>query len=93
MINERVIRMSKGNPGALRVMMDLAGMGSSFDYLAALDEMSIYGSDIWLCYKDVCGQSIFHLMDEIRNRTIKEKLYQLPDKIWEMENSKEQSND
>lgn len=62
-----VMVMAEGNPGAIRVMMELyeseptidpdsmwRGLGCWF----GLDTLDIYGSRIWMLYKDVCGQDI-----------------------------------
>lgn len=64
---DMVMAMSEGNPGAVRVMMELyeseptidpdscwKGLGGWF----GLDSLDIYGSKIWMLYKDVCGQDI-----------------------------------
>ena len=62
-----LMTMSGGNPGALttclRILKDaseidpdnfLGGMGVLMD----LDSLGIYGSDIWMLYKDVCGKNL-----------------------------------
>jgi hypothetical protein len=66
-IQDIVVKMSEGNPGAISVMVQLiesspivdpqalmGGLGS----LLSLDTLNIYGSRIWMLYKDVCGQDI-----------------------------------
>jgi len=62
-----VTKMSEGNPGALRVIMELyketptidpqnllGGLGPILD----LDTLGIYGPRIWMLYKDVCGEDV-----------------------------------
>lgn len=64
---DALIKLAEGNPGALSVCImfiketaeidpdsALGGLGN----LLRLDNMGIYGSRIWMLYKDVCGQSI-----------------------------------
>ena len=67
-----VVKMADGNPGALTVLMSL--IGSAGDVLAGglvyacwLDDLEIYGSDIWLAYKDVCGEDIPRLCEMLRH--------------------------
>ena len=62
-----VTKMSEGNPGALRVIMELftevptidpqnimGGIGAILE----LDTLGVYGPRIWMLYKDVCGEDI-----------------------------------
>lgn len=62
-----ITKLSEGNPGAMTVCMELwdkekdidkdsviQGLGS----LLNLDTNEIYGADIWMLYKDVCGEDI-----------------------------------
>lgn len=66
---EIVVKMCDGNPGACRVLLDLLdeptfeGVGCILN----LDSLEIYGSDIWLAYKDVCGQNIPALIEKAQN--------------------------
>jgi hypothetical protein len=62
-----VVKLSEGNPGAANVcmmLMESAKMvnhqaaGDGILTLLALDTHGIYGSKIWMLYKDVCGQDI-----------------------------------
>jgi hypothetical protein len=60
-----MIKMSDGNPGAITALMDLSiekptvdpesAMGALAPLLS-LDTHQIYGSAIWILYKDVCKQ-------------------------------------
>ena len=67
--------MSDGNPGAITVMMELisktpvidpdnllGGMGN----ILSLDTYGIYGSDIWVFYKDLCDQDIVNVITVLR---------------------------
>lgn len=64
---ECLTKMVEGNPGALRVLADILEQTGKIDprnmmgglgMIASLDNYGIYGSQIWMLYKDVCGQSI-----------------------------------
>jgi len=65
-----ILNMSDGNPGAMNVMIDLLQIQPTFtDKLGGtgsvifLDTMDIYGSDIWILYKDICGEDLKMLTD------------------------------
>ena len=66
-----VTTMSEGNPGALTVMMRLmekrGHMDGIFDILS-LDDMNMRGSQIWVAYKDYCGQDIEKFIVCIKER-------------------------
>lgn len=70
-----IAEMSDGNPGGLTVMMMLLEKTESIDPDAALggigsilslDTHGIYGSRIWMFYKDVCGQNINKMLGLMR---------------------------
>ena len=55
-IQEMVIQMAEGNPGALSVLMKLLQDDPiGFMRLLDLDDMGMRGSQIWVAYKDHCG--------------------------------------
>ena len=62
------------NPGALAVCMDILTKGSAIDPacmspflpLLSLDSHRIYGSRIWMLFKDVCGQDIAKTLGLLR---------------------------
>lgn len=68
-------KMSDGNPGALTVLMRLmkesqkidpdAAMGP-FAHILDLDSFEIYGSHIWIMYKDICGEDIVNFITMLR---------------------------
>lgn len=60
-------KMSEGNPGALTVCMHLLNRGEKIDpqdimgglgNILSFDTHGIYGSRIWMLYKDVCGEHL-----------------------------------
>lgn len=70
-----LLKMSGGNPGAMGVLATVLKDGEKIDpqdfagglgAILHLDSMGIYGSDIWLLYKDVCGQSVVAFIAAIR---------------------------
>jgi hypothetical protein len=65
--------ISEGNPGAISVMMqilqkDKEDFGLGFINLLDLDDMNIRGEQIWVGYKDHCGENIDTFIDAIKNR-------------------------
>lgn len=72
---DAVAQMSDGNPGALNVMLGLLRYAESTKlkhyesgvvYLMDLDELGLYGPNIWLAYKDVCGEDMAELARVLR---------------------------
>ena len=74
-VMEAILKIAEGNPGALRVCMELyqhtgnidpdsafGGLGS----LLALDSLGIYGSKIWMLYKDVCKEDLVSMVMVLR---------------------------
>lgn len=66
-VQDMVIKISEGNPGALTVCLDILKKGKSIDpdgfdsgigSLLLFDSLSLYGSQIWMLYKDVCGEDL-----------------------------------
>jgi hypothetical protein len=63
---EVIAEMSDGNPGAIMAMMDMVTAGSTvmdpacpsatLGPLVLLDELKIYGSEIYLLHNDVCDR-------------------------------------
>ena len=75
---EIVIAMVDGNPGATKVCMELMQADEiGIIDLLHLDDMEIYSSDIWLCYKDICKEDLSTLQTKIRDRSIKDELNKL----------------
>lgn len=66
-IPEVLTKLSEGNPGAVTVMIRLIQDGDGIDPdswagsltpMLSLDSYRIYGSHIWILYKDICKQDI-----------------------------------
>jgi hypothetical protein len=67
--------MSEGNPGALRVCMDIMTQGEMIDpehifkglgHIMTLDTLGIYGSRIWMLYKDACHEDLPTMLAVLR---------------------------
>jgi hypothetical protein len=69
-----ITKLAEGNPGALRVCFEMLKNGPTIDPLGMdgiaallnLDTLGIYGSRIWLLYKDVCRENLVITMACLR---------------------------
>jgi len=52
-MEELLMLLGQGNPGALNILMRL-----DLEHLTLLADKGIYGSDIWVLYKDKCGEDL-----------------------------------
>jgi hypothetical protein len=72
-LKDMLIKMSEGNPGGLSVIMEIikqAGPEQGWLFMHILDEMNMRGSQIWLGYKDHCGQDLQAFMEAVRKRSL-----------------------
>lgn len=74
---EAALTLGKGNPGALRVIIDLAQQHGE-QPIIALGELGITGSDIWLLFKDVNGEDYGRMAESLADGTAMGKLEALP---------------
>ncbi len=74
-IMDAVIKMAEGNPGGLKVLMELMkettgkidpDVASGFILMLMLDTFNIRGPNIWCLYKDVCDQDLTKTIATIR---------------------------
>ena len=74
-LRESIIKMSDGIPGALTAMLHMTSDAMQIDPTNALQEFGplllldayeIYGSRIWMLYKDVCNQNPVHVIATLR---------------------------
>lgn len=63
---ELLMLMAEGNPGAISVLMKI--MVQDLLLLLTMDDMNIRGPQVWVGYKDHCGQDLERFMECIRNR-------------------------
>jgi hypothetical protein len=70
-----LVKMSEGNPGALNVLVSVLENGSKIDpqdafqglgCILTLDNNGVYGSKIWMLFKDVCKCNISHTIAMVR---------------------------
>ncbi len=90
---EALIALADGNPGAITAMIGLMEASPKVDPqdafgamgpLISLDELAIYGTDVWVLFKDVCGQDTTctlavlraHQLGILTSKEIKEALTQ-----------------
>lgn len=68
--------MAAGNPGAAAVVsylfrdtakIDPQSALGGFGPLFMLDTLGIYGPNIWILYKDICGESVTRLVAVLRS--------------------------
>lgn len=67
-MQDLAIKMGEWNPGGLNVVMQLLKMEDGWMRLLDLDDMNIRGSQIWVGYKDHCGEDINKFIEAIKNR-------------------------
>lgn len=75
---DMVMSLAEGNPGATVVLLRVIQEGSTIDpdaissalALFDFDAMGIYGSNIWILYKDVCGENLVRVFALLRARQL-----------------------
>jgi len=67
-VKDVIIKMSDGNPGALRVLMEMLQKEDGLLNIFILDDMNIYGSRIWVGYKDICNYDLDKYFELIKKR-------------------------
>lgn len=68
-MTEAMVNMVEGNPGAITVLVKLMEDPLGLITLASLDDRMIYGADIWIAYKDICGQDIEAFKRKVADRS------------------------
>lgn len=74
-----IMKMSEGNPGAATVLVNLLSeqevkvseidpdnLLGAVGVVLHMDTLEIYGSNIWMFYKDVCGQDYVVMLGLLR---------------------------
>jgi hypothetical protein len=64
-----VTALSEGNPGAMRVLSQIAFTDPTV--LVALDDMNIRGPQVWLGYKDASAEMLEVFIKSIRDRDVR----------------------
>lgn len=74
-VMDAMMKLGEGNPGALRVLYEIMRDTKAIDPddllggigpLLTLDTCAIYGSKIWMLYKDVCRENLVHTIAVLR---------------------------
>lgn len=74
-VTDMIVKLSDGNPGAVNVMCCLLKEVSNIDkqsifqhitHLILLDNLHIYGSDIWVLFKYICDTNMVIFMALLR---------------------------
>jgi len=74
-VKAAVMKVAEGNPGAIRVLLEAIKRGKTIDpddafggfgVVMMLDGLGIYGSRIWMLYKDVCKQDMVSMFGILR---------------------------
>ena len=65
---ETFIKMGEGNPGALRVLMELNAKEPLV--FLGLDDMNIRGWQVWVGYKDYCKCDLDLFIKKIKERSL-----------------------
>lgn len=65
-----MMKMSEGNPGALTVLMQIVEKDPNLGLLQILnlDDMNVRGTQIWIGYKDHCGENIDLFIEKMKAR-------------------------
>lgn len=69
------VKMGEGNPGGLRVLIDIVKSGKSgnmdfadFEPVYVLADMNMRGEQVWVGYKYHCGEDLARFMECIARR-------------------------
>ena len=78
-IQDVLVKMSEGNPGALTVCLEILKHGEKIDpdnamgglgAILSLDTLQLYGAKIWMLYKDVCGKELPQMLAVLRGHQL-----------------------
>lgn len=72
-IPQTIMKMSDGNPGALKVLCGIDPF-----MILGLDNMRIYGPNIWIGFKDVCEENFADFEKRVRDGSLKELVEKSP---------------
>lgn len=66
-----MVKMSEGVPGAISVLLSIMKEQpeTGFINILSLDDMNIRGTQIWIGFKDHCGEDIIRFLDCIKHRS------------------------
>lgn len=69
-VEDIVVLMSRGNPGAVNVLVNMLRLGAEEGLIRILDmdDMGIRGDMVWIGFKDYAGSDLNKFMDGLRDR-------------------------
>lgn len=69
-VMDMLLQMGEGNPGALSILSKLWQLPGPDALMSILDldDMNMRGSQIYVAWKDYCGEDMEKFKDSIRNR-------------------------
>jgi len=67
-MKETIIKMCEGNPGGLRVLMEVYSKDPI--HILTLDDMNIRGWQIWVGYKDYCNCDLDLFIAKLKERSV-----------------------
>ncbi len=68
-----IMRITQGNPGAITAVTEVikaAGLNRGSEVVKMFDDIKMYGPNIWLGYKDICGEDPVKLLSKLENDEI-----------------------
>lgn len=73
---QSIVALAEGNPGAVHVMCQMMRVCPIRGQigLCRLDDMKMYGSKIWVGFKDVCKEDINLFMDRVEDHSIGQEI-------------------
>lgn len=81
--SDLLYELADGNPGAFSVVSQLESKE-----LRALKRTSLRGSDIWIGYRDICGEDMVKFTEMIKDETLFDAVAATPDWKFMHENEK-----
>jgi len=69
-VMDMMMVMSENNPGAITVLSEMLKVDEALGFLLILwlDDMNIRGTQVWIGYKNYCGQDINKFIEATKNR-------------------------
>ena len=81
---DAVLKMAEENSNAITVLVEILNQGDFIDRnarfggllsLLLLDRFEIYGNQIWVLYKDICGGDILKTIATLRAAQMRPKVF------------------
>lgn len=80
-MEKAILNMVDGNVGAVTVVKQIMEKKDDWIFeLARLDDQEIYGSDIWICYKNICDYDIDKFIAKNKHQELKGMLAEYKEK-------------